>query len=321
MRAGTWSGQAVRALGLILSSLALIVAGLLLAGRLAAYWSPADLINIARTPIAWVAVITGLALGWVNRARVRIALAAGAIVLLGAISLIPLARPAGCAAGRPTVRLLWYNMGGADIRDLDRSVDWIRSQGADVIGLAEAKAGERSAVIARLRPYYPAIRSCLNNGRCSTLLLSRLPVGTSSGLAHGDPENRKALSAATMRLAAHKAPIVAAHLSWPLPLGKQRTELGQLFTAVGADPRLIVMGDFNMTETMHGFQDFLHWTGLRAADASRATWPLRIGERAMVPLLQIDHLLVGDAWGVRAVRAVDGAGSDHRALVADVCPL
>lgn len=311
----------MRVLRTTLLIIALIAAALLLVGALATYWEPADLINIVREQIAWTAIVAGLALAWAGRRRVPTLIFACMAALLGAACLIPPARPAACAQGQPGIRLLWYNLGSADRLDLERTVDWIRSQDADIIGLAEAKAGDRSAIIARLRPDYPAVQSCLRDGRCSTLLLSRLPIQSSSALARGDPENRKALSAVTMTLARPRVTLAAIHLSWPLPMGKQRTELGELFTATGADPRLIVMGDFNMPETMRAFADFLEWTGLRAADPGRATWPLRLGARRTTPLLGIDHLLLGDAWGLRSVHALDGAGSDHRGLVADVCPL
>lgn len=88
---------------------------------------------------------------------------------------------------------------------------------------------------------------------------------------------------------------------------------------VGADAATILAGDFNATARSSAMRDALATTGLRHASrgfSSRWTWrpfdPRGLGW----PALDLDHVLVGDAFGVVDWRIGPAIGSDHRPVVA-----
>ncbi|AYF97084.1 endonuclease/exonuclease/phosphatase family protein [Protaetiibacter intestinalis] len=123
--------------------------------------------------------------------------------------------------------------------------------------------------------------------------------------------------------------IIAAHPVAPVPeeMDGWRASLDWLAErCADADADLVVAGDLNSTLD--------HWASLgsdvglnQCRDAARATgnaavgtWPTR-----MPPLLgtPIDHVLATDAWqivGFRVLESEDGAGSDHRPVLAQLRP-
>ena len=86
------------------------------------------------------------------------------------------------------------------------------------------------------------------------------------------------------------------------------------------DGRAILLGDFNATIDHAPFRAVLDrgWDDAAATVGSGLvpTWPQ---DRHLVPpLYAIDHVLVGDAIGVRSFSAHDVAGTDHRAVFAEL---
>lgn len=78
-------------------------------------------------------------------------------------------------------------------------------------------------------------------------------------------------------------------------------------------PELILAGDLNATVD-HLDLDGCRDAAAEARAAATGTWPSTTPAWLAAP---IDHVLVGSAWHVREVRAVDATGgTDHRALVA-----
>ncbi|GMA89672.1 endonuclease/exonuclease/phosphatase family protein [Homoserinibacter gongjuensis] len=123
--------------------------------------------------------------------------------------------------------------------------------------------------------------------------------------------------------------IVAAHPVAPVPGEMQnwRDGLGWLADhCADADANLIVAGDLNSTLD--------HWAGLGSDvglaacdDAARAVGTAAVGTwpTLLPPLLgaPIDHVLATPAWqpiGFRVIESADGAGSDHRPVVAQLRP-
>lgn len=123
--------------------------------------------------------------------------------------------------------------------------------------------------------------------------------------------------------------IIAAHPVAPVPgeMAGWRASLDWLADRC-SDPGsdVIAAGDFN--STLDHWASFGSDAGLAACrDAARATgnaavgtWPTR-----MPPLLgtPIDHVIATDAWqvvGFRVIESVDGGGSDHRPVVAQLRP-
>jgi len=89
-----------------------------------------------------------------------------------------------------------------------------------------------------------------------------------------------------------------------------------------ASPDVIAAGDFNATiDHIAGFGDSGRLGGctdaaLASGNAAVGTWPTRVPPLLGTP---IDHAMAGDAWrvtGFRVVESVDGAGSDHRPVLA-----
>jgi endonuclease/exonuclease/phosphatase family metal-dependent hydrolase len=84
----------------------------------------------------------------------------------------------------------------------------------------------------------------------------------------------------------------------------------------------VVLGDHNASLDNPSFRELLD-TGLRdAAEETNAgwqpTWPTSGFRGIPVPLAAIDHVLVGKSVVARSTRVHDIAGTDHRALVAEL---
>jgi endonuclease/exonuclease/phosphatase family metal-dependent hydrolase len=79
----------------------------------------------------------------------------------------------------------------------------------------------------------------------------------------------------------------------------------------------LLIGDFNATLDHAAVRRLLDTGYVDAADAVgnglTPTW-----QASLVPPVSIDHVLVEEGIGVRAVRVHDIARSDHRAVVADL---
>ena len=87
-----------------------------------------------------------------------------------------------------------------------------------------------------------------------------------------------------------------------------------------ADGRAILLGDFNSTLDHAPFRDVLGrgWTDAAATVGSGLdpTWPS--DRNRLPPLYAIDHVLVGDALGVRSFSTHFVASTDHRAVFAEL---
>lgn len=123
--------------------------------------------------------------------------------------------------------------------------------------------------------------------------------------------------------------LVAAHPVAPVPGEMENWREGLAWLAercADPDADVIVAGDLNSTLD--------HWAGLGSdvglascRDAARAVGAAAVGTwpALMPPVLAapIDHVLATDAWepvGFRVVESQDGAGSDHRPILAQLRP-
>jgi endonuclease/exonuclease/phosphatase (EEP) superfamily protein YafD len=244
-------------------------------------------------------------------------MAGGAAAMLGAITWtlaatdrLP-APPADCPAEKLT--LVQFNIlkDNADIRP---AIAWIKGTGADLVTIEEA-AGELP-VVAALRPDYPHAVSCVAGMHCSTMILSRRPFIASGGLARGDPENRKGLSAAWATIASRDGPftVVAAHLDRPWPWHSRPADMAELAAFVrdrGGDTTLVA-GDFNRPAWTFQLRRVTAALGLARAPDIRS-WP---ASRIAPPLLAIDHVFFGRRWTVDRIDRGPWLGSDHFPLLA-----
>lgn len=206
---------------------------------------------------------------------------------------------------------------------------WILAQDPDVIVLEEAAASS-AEVREQLRAHYPYMIDCFGrDGRCSTIILSARPPLAGAGLAHGDPENQGALSAAwgVFDLAGAPVTIVGAHYVRPPPFGDQTKGQAQLIGFVQSHPRehMVLAGDFNATPWSFALRRQDKLLGLRRVTRALATWPNlangdRSGRRGLFsppPVLPIDHVYLGPDLHLVSVRRGPALGSDHYPVVVD----
>ena len=120
--------------------------------------------------------------------------------------------------------------------------------------------------------------------------------------------------------------LFAVHPHPPTEIGMWRRDHHVIRAAVtDAQPDLVI-GDFNATPD-HPPMRALAEAGYRSAtelanEGWQPTWPASAGASVLgisVPnVVQIDDVLVGDTFAAVGTHTVDIAGSDHRALVAEV---
>jgi endonuclease/exonuclease/phosphatase (EEP) superfamily protein YafD len=255
-------------------------------------------------------------------ALLGLALVAGAALLEGP-ELAARARP-GWAAAPAEVRIVQFNVWKQN-RAPALAADWVASQHADFVVLQEA-AVVGAQVAERLARQYPFVVSCRGRKPCSTLILSKIAPVASAGLATGDAEDRKALSAAWARydLEGRSITIVAAHLARPWPWGRQEKDRRLLLSAVRrlAGRNLILVGDFNTTPwTFAGRRQDAAF-GMRRITRALFTWPAyvttRYGTVQAIPFMPIDQAYVRPGLLPVAVRRGPRLGSDHRPVVIDL---
>lgn len=316
-------GRAISAHGWLwwLGWLALIAALLVLvAGWLGREILLLDLANLVALPTALAALGLAILLAWRARRWVTRAVPAGIGGFALFCALSPLSSAPDCGPQAPLLRVAFLNTQSSDASA--PIIDWLAREQPDVVAFAELLSSDIELRTA-LDQLYPYQQSCMQHDRCSTMIYSRLEPLASQGLSGGgDAQNRKALSAARMDLLpAPDAPltIMAAHLSHPLPLGKQDAELIELESHIDAPENTVIVGDFNATPRMHVLRRFAERNALSVNSADRSTWP--VDRDVPFPLIQIDQMLSGDGWAVTGLRTSGDLGSDHRGIVSDLCRL
>jgi endonuclease/exonuclease/phosphatase (EEP) superfamily protein YafD len=227
--------------------------------------------------------------------------------------------------------LSWNTLGDAPGADV--IADLAVAEGADVVALPETTERMGAAVAARMEragsPMTIITKAFdqISKARSTTLLVSA-ELGdyeevTDRGSTHQLP------SVVAVPVDGTGPTILAVHPVAPIPgeLSVWSSDLDWLSTVCTGD-NVIMAGDFNSTLDHYTHLD--HAAGATIGDCSDAaaltgnaavgTWPT-----ALSPLLgtPIDHILVTDNWrvsGMRVVESEDGAGSDHRPIVAQLVP-
>ncbi len=216
-------------------------------------------------------------------------------------------------SGMEVVRIVTFNAWFAN-RDPEGAAQWVLSQQPDAVVLQEV--GWRSRILlTKLALELPYVLTCHGSRSCSTVILSRRKPMEMRGLAHGDADNRRALSAAIMRFPGFT--LVGLHLSQPWPMGAHKRELLWLATELDDVPRqhLIVVGDFNATGWSITMRDAARMLGLRTLPPDRASWPARSSGWPFPALFDIDHTLLGRDWASAWMERGPDLGSDHYPFV------
>ena len=277
---------------------------------------------ISYTPYVGVFSVVVLLAALASR-RWRIAGAAVLVVLVFAAFTIPRAVAGGRSTGEP-LRVLAFNakIGGASVPVL---MAFLRQERPDVLSIEELTpslaADLAAAGISELLPYQ-ALRA--QPGASGTGLWARYPL---TGDRTADPKSGFDETYAVLHRPGRPAvEIVSAHPRPPLPhaqpWGSPSQWVGDLAglpSASSSGPVRILAGDFNATLD-HSPLRKLIGTGYRDAAATvgrglAPTWP---EDGSRLPPITIDHVLVDERAGVASFRTKVIAGSDHKAIVADL---
>jgi endonuclease/exonuclease/phosphatase (EEP) superfamily protein YafD len=229
--------------------------------------------------------------------------------------------PAQPPASGPRLKIVEFNIWKSNC-DPVATAAWVRSQDPDVVVLADV-ARQGQLVVDRLRAFYPYAVRC-NVKRCSTMLLSKQRPLQEGGLARGDPENRKGLSAAwaTFSDARGEFTVVGVHLPRPWPFGDQWQFQRLLISATATldRRRMIIAGDFNDTPWSSDLQGLDRNLGLPRRTRALFSWPARLpfGLPSPFPILPIDQVYAALDWRLDRVALGPRLGSDHYPIVIEL---
>ncbi|MFG2838958.1 endonuclease/exonuclease/phosphatase family protein [Streptomyces zaomyceticus] len=268
--------------------------------------------------LPWLTVPAGLALLLAGAARRR-ALTFVAVLVLGATawSSVPYMPQAVIPYGLPLaqVRVIASNVEfGQGTQALTETV---RREHPQLVFVSECDRACRDTLVTAFATDLPHYATVDGEGSVGSILLSAYPLRDWRMIpaAMGMPGATADIAGVAVRLQlAHPLP--------PLPgqVHLWKRELGGIEDFAAADPGpTLIAGDFNASQDHAAFRAILDAGRLqdasRQAGSSRTpTWPM---EGPLPPYVQIDHVLVSD-FTVRGVRFLDIAGSDHRAVLADL---
>jgi endonuclease/exonuclease/phosphatase (EEP) superfamily protein YafD len=276
---------------------------------------------IAFTPYVAASAIVPLVVALVAREWVVAAVAALALGLL-ALALAPRAldgpqHARSDRAGQPLV-VMTVNLrfGGADARAVLRL---IREHDVDVLSLQEltpeAVARLDEAGARRLLPGRVLRAGARGSG---TGLMARRPLRPLLAPRAGDPEQ---LQAALRLPGGGELDVVCVHPDPPISaeaVGDWRAVMRALPASVTDGRRTVLAGDFNATLDHRDLRRLLARGYADAADATGDGLRPTFDAAPPLPPIAIDHVLVPAGIGVRRVASHAIAGTDHRALLAEL---
>lgn len=277
---------------------------------------------IAYTPYVAVGTLVPLGIALLMRRWVAAGVAIAIGVLL-ASAVLPRALPSTAAAAAtdgPRLRVLTANVaqGAADPEAL---VELVRRTDADVLSVPELTPGLAGSLdrvgLDELLPHSDLAVRPESEGAG---LYSRFPLRVldAGGLGAAPRSVPPALlrppgSAPLELYGVHPPPPIS-----PTQAGDWRATLRDLPAADRAGPPRILAGDFNATLDHAELRRVLDTGYVDAADAVgeglTPTWP---SDLPLAPVT-IDHVLVDERIGVAEVSVHEIAGSDHRAVLAEL---
>ena len=205
--------------------------------------------------------------------------------------------------------------------------------GADIVSLPETNEDVANAVAAAmLSSGHPMTVNTLAFNRIAQAKSTSVLIATRLGTYHQDTAigSTSTVPTVVLRPDTGTGPvIVGVHAVAPQPadLDDWRADL-EFLKKTCTDPNVIMAGDFNATlDHFAGLGNRAGTTIGNCLDAAQAsqnaavgTWPSALTALGGAP---IDHVLATDGWrvtGMRVVRTLDGAGSDHRPIVVQLTP-
>ncbi|MEU4076144.1 hypothetical protein DEJ45_18725 [Streptomyces venezuelae] len=199
-------------------------------------------------------------------------------------------------------------------------IDVIRRERPQIAFVSECDRACRTALTSAFADSHPYYASVEGEGSTGSIVLSGYPLRDWRMIpaAMGMPGATADIAGVPVRLQlAHPLPPLPGQVHlWKRELGRVQDYAA---TAARTPGPTLIAGDFNASQDHAAFRHILAAGGLqdaaRRAEASRTpTWPT---EGPLPPYVQIDHVLVRD-FTVREVRFPALAGSDHRAVLADL---
>ncbi|WP_082310582.1 endonuclease/exonuclease/phosphatase family protein [Nonomuraea sp. SBT364] len=270
------------------------------------------------TPYAAAGSLVPLLIAALGRRRAATAVALLTTAALGFSVLPRWFGTAEATAGRP-LKVLSVNLlfGKADTQAI---MNLVRAFDPDVLNTQELTPGAVEELdLAGLKELMPHRVLQAEWNASGSGLFSRHPVQPLPGAlpplsGHNMPVARLALPGGT--------PIEFFDVHPVPPLGRQVADWYAAFDAfppASADAVRILAGDFNATLDHAPMRRLLARGYKDAADQVGAglipTWPTN---RRIPPIITIDHVLVDERVGVRAVSVHDVPGTDHRAVFAEL---
>lgn len=211
------------------------------------------------------------------------------------------------------------------------SIDaWLREAKPDIVALQEMSPG-LDALARHVRDLYPHQHAIEVSPRALNRtwgmgLWSKFPIVAQRIIDFDDERAGETIPWLEVTLDVHgrSARVVVVHAMVPrnAALHALRDESIAAFAErVRADDATILAGDFNASARSIVVRDAVDATGLRHASrgfSSRWTWRPFDAKGLAWPALDLDHVLVGDAFRVVDWRVGPALGSDHRPAVVDL---
>ncbi|MFF8275404.1 endonuclease/exonuclease/phosphatase family protein [Streptomyces lateritius] len=271
--------------------------------------------------LPWLIVPAALALPLALVARRRL-LAGWAALVVGATAWCVLPYGPGATTARgPVVERLRVLTANVEFgQATDGLVTAVRRERPHLVHVSECDRACVRTLTAALGTSHPYQAVVDGEGSTGSAILSTRPL-----TARPPIPGAMGMPGATARFGGREVELRLAHPLPPLPglVDRWKIELGRLerFAAAHRDSGPVLLaGDFNASQDHAAFRSVLaagrlHDAARLAGSARTPTWPR---EGPLPPYVQIDHVLVSDDFRVREVRFLDLAGSDHRAVLAEL---
>lgn len=220
------------------------------------------------------------------------------------------------ATGEPDLTVMTLNLREGEA-DPAETVALVRAHDADLLVLAEvtpaARAGLRSAGLDDLLPY---VGGRAREGSSGTMVFSSYRLSAEQEIASRNGAYR-------MSVAAPKGAfdLVAVHTSQPLELPAEWAKDWRAINRAVAAVRgtLMVAGDFNATLDHRPVRDLLDQDLRDAAERANSGWqPTWPGLPGLAGIITIDHVVHDARFDAISTVTARVAGTDHRALVAEL---
>lgn len=215
------------------------------------------------------------------------------------------------ATGEQTVRLLTHNLYWRN-ENYGAITRLLTEQDPDVVVLQEIQPWHEP-FLERLKARYPYQAKCDTGNHCGVVVLSRYPVDFRGAIA--DENGHDVAMATSLSIDGRELVVVGAHLWQPFRGTHQTSQFDALTQAVAAlPPNTVVAGDFNSVPWSPNMARFATGAELCVSNSLTSTWPQWLGPFG----IPIDQVFLKPGVTLLSIAAVDGAASDHKALIATV---